>query len=103
MYVRVKLPFYQYSGIRRNTLFTSRKAQLLRGSRLDGDIIEFYFHQMGQDFLHLGYTRFQFRAFGTDCRIYIAHLIAFGCNQINCFGQQNLTIYILKLTCRIGK
>mgnify|MGYP006985696432 CR=1 FL=1 len=73
--VRVKLPFYQYSGIRRNTLFTSRKAQLLRGSRLDGNIIEFYFHH---DVPRLPasrvYARFSFWAFSTDGRVYVAYL-----------------------------
>ncbi len=39
---------YQHSGIGRYTFFSARKAEFLRGSGLDGDVVLVYAHHSGK-------------------------------------------------------
>ena len=45
---------YQHSGIGRYTFFSARKAEFLRGSGLDGDVVLVYAHHSGKRALHFG-------------------------------------------------
>ena len=94
---------YQHSGIGRYTFFSARKAEFLRGSGLDGDVVLVYAHHSGKRALHFGNMCFQLRTFGTDGGINVAHRITFGSYQFYCFFQQNLAVYVLELTGSIGK
>lgn len=81
---------YQHSGIGRYTFFSARKAEFLRGSGLDGDVVLVYAHHSGKRALHFGNMCFQLRTFGTDGGINVAHRITFGSYQFYCFFSRIL-------------
>lgn len=94
---------YQHSGIGRYTFFSARKAEFLRGSGLDGDVVLVYAHHSGKRALHFGNMCFQLRTFGTDGGINVAHRITFGSYQFYCFLSRILLSMFLNSPAVSGK